>query len=249
MSSLDALLQTAAIWRASESSRASQPAVASGFSELDEKLGGWPIGALVELIAAREGSNELSILLPALARLSRDERWIVFANPPHIPYPLALARSGVDLSRILVIHSRSGADLLWSMEQSLRSGACSAVLAWPGRLSEQAIRRTQLAAETGQALALYFPSCGTVPQASPVPYRLRVESRADGISIEILKRRGGGIAAPIQLSLENLEKAQGHSIARRDWEYQAPRRRDAEGAERIGFWNSYRHQPAGQHGG
>ena len=217
MSSLDALLQTAAVWRASESSRANQPAVASGFPGLDEKLGGWPIGALIELIAPREGSHELSILLPALARLSQDERWIVFANPPHIPYAPALACSGVDLSRIVVVHARSAADILWSMEQSLRSGVCSAVLSWPGALSEQAIRRAQLAAETGQALALYFPPCGTIPQPSPVPYRLRVEPRPDGIQVEILKRRGGGVAAPIHLPLSRLEEADGHHIARRDW--------------------------------
>lgn len=216
MSSLDALLQTAAVWRASESSRANQPAVASGFSALDEKLGGWPIGALIELLAPQEGSHELSILLPALARLSQDERWIAFVNPPHIPYAPALARAGIHVGRIVVVHAR-GAEVPWSMEQCLRSGVCSAVLAWPGALSEQAIRRAQLAAETGRALAAYFPPRGTATQTSPVPYRLRIEPDAEGIRVQILKRRGGGIAAPIRLSLSSLEEAQGHVLARHDW--------------------------------
>jgi cell division inhibitor SulA len=238
MSSLDALLQTAAVWRASESSRANQPAVASGFRALDEKLGGWPIGALIELLAPYEGIHELSILLPALAKLSQDERWIVFLNPPHIPYAPALSRAGVNVARIVVVHARSGAEVLWSMEQCLRAGVCSAVLAWPGVLNEQAIRRAQLAAETGQTLAVYFPPCGIAAQPSPVPYRLRVEPDPEGIRVEILKRRGGGVGAPIRLSLSSLEEAQGHSIARRAWEHQTSQRRgaeDAEGAEESEF--------------
>jgi cell division inhibitor SulA/protein ImuA len=201
-SALDALLQNAAIWRGSEQSHAPAAGIPSGFAALDEKLGGWPQGALVELIAQREGVGELSILLPALAKLSADERWIAFVNPPYIPYAPALAAAGMDLAKAVVVRAAGNADTLWSMEQSLRSGVCGAVLAWPGFVTDQAIRRLQLAAETGRTLGVCFTASGALPRTSPVPYRLRIDSHADGVQAEILKRRGGAISVP--LLLENV---------------------------------------------
>lgn len=198
------LLQNVAIWRGSESSHAAVPGIPSGFAALDEKLGGWPQAALVELIPQREGIGELSILLPMLARLSAEQRWIAFVNPPYIPYAPAFAAAGLDLAKVVVIRARGNADTLWSMEQSLRSGACSTVLAWPGFVTEQAIRRLQLAAETGRTLGIFFAACGALARTSPVPYRLRIDSHLEGTQLEILKRRGGGITAPIHLPLNNV---------------------------------------------
>ena len=45
------------------------PTLASGFPRLDAELpgGGWPRGALTELLAEHEGIGELGLLLPALA--------------------------------------------------------------------------------------------------------------------------------------------------------------------------------------
>lgn len=199
MSSLDALLRNAAIWRGSEQSHAPTPGIPSGFAALDEKLGGWPRGALAELIPQREGIGELSILLPALANASAHERWIAFINPPYIPYAPALAGAGVNLASIVVVRAQTSADALWAMEQSLRSGACSVVLGWPGFVTEQATRRLQLAAETGQAFGIYFTACGAVARTSPVPYRLRVDAHVCGTQVEILKRRGGAPTTPVYL--------------------------------------------------
>lgn len=197
---LENLLQNAAVWRGGEHSRVQAPAVASGFPALDEKLGGWPIGALAELIPQREGVGELSVLLPALARLSREERWIAFVNPPYLPYAPALAAAGLDLAAVLVVRAAGTPDVLWAMEQALRSGACSAVLGWPGFMTEQAIRRLQLAAAAGEALACCFTAPGAQPRSSPVPYRLRIGARDGAIEAEILKRRGGGVTAPLVLN-------------------------------------------------
>jgi protein ImuA len=204
-SALDALLHSATVWRGGELSVAPATGIASGFAAIDEKLGGWPSDSLVELIPQREGVGELSLFLPALARLSRKQRWIVFVDAPYVPYAPALAAAGIDLAKLMVVRARSSADALWAMEQALRSGACSAVLGWPGFFTEQAIRRLQLAAQSGPALGICFTACGAVPRASPVPYRLRVDAQARGVRVEILKRRGGGPIAP--LFLENVVSA------------------------------------------
>jgi cell division inhibitor SulA len=200
---LDTLLHNAAVWRGSEHSRAESESIPSGFDAFDNALGGWPLGALIELITQREGIGELSVLLPALARLSKDERWIALVNPPYIPYAPALFHAGIDLAKIVVIRAPGATDVLWSMEQALRSGTCSAVLGWPAAMTEQAIRRLQLATETGRALGAYFTQPGAIARPSPVPCRLQIGGSIDDIRIEVLKRRGGSLTSPLNLGPVN----------------------------------------------
>jgi cell division inhibitor SulA len=196
---LDTLLHNAAIWRGSAHSRVESNSIASGFSAFDEVLGGWPLGALIELVTRHEGIGEFSVLLPALARLSKNERWIALINPPYIPYAPALFHAGIDLAKIVVIRAPGTADTLWAMNQALHTGACSAVIGWPASITEQAIRRLQLASEAGQALGVYFARPGAAMRTSPVPYRLRIGGSIDNIRIEVLKRRGGNPASPIHI--------------------------------------------------
>ena len=92
---LDTVLQRADVWRGGRLS-ATADAVASGFAELDTVLpgGGWSRGALTEILMPQHGIGALRLLVPALARLSRDERWICWVAPPYIPYAPALVGAG-----------------------------------------------------------------------------------------------------------------------------------------------------------
>ncbi len=196
---LDTLLHNADIWRGSEHSRAGSQSIPSGFNAFDNALGGWPLGALIELMPRREGTGELSVLLPALAQLSKNKRWIALINPPYIPYAPALFHAGIDLAKVVVIRAPGVADSLWSMEQALRSGTCSAVLGWPAAITEQAIRRLQLATETGLALGAYFTPPGATPRPSSVPYRLQIDGSIDDIRIAVLKRRGSNLTSALRV--------------------------------------------------
>ena len=62
-----------ALWRGSDLAHAAGPCIASGFHALDAALpgGGWPVGALTELLPAHEGIGELRVLGHALATLVR----------------------------------------------------------------------------------------------------------------------------------------------------------------------------------
>jgi len=133
--------------------------VPTGHGALDACLpgGGWPLGALTELLPARAGIGELSLLAPALARLARAPRWIVWVAPPWLPYAPALAAAGIDPGRILLVHPRDGAGRLWATARALASGTASAVLAWlPAALRLAELRRLQLAAERGGAWGVLF---------------------------------------------------------------------------------------------
>lgn len=198
---LDTLLQRADVWRGGQRSAAVQ-SVSSGFPELDDDLpgGGWPRGALTEILMPQRGIGALRLLMPALAQLSRQDRWICWVAPPYIPYAPALVAAGVDLSRVLLVHPNAQRDGLWALEQSLRSGTCSAVLAWPTVDDATLLRRLQLAAEAGDTLGFLFRPRRLAQRPSPAALRVQLEAEAGGrLAVSILKRRGGWAAGPIHL--------------------------------------------------
>jgi protein ImuA len=170
-------------------------ALVSGFDELDRRLprGGWPLGALIELLCCTAGIGELSLLLPALCRLANGGRYIAWIAPPYIPYAPALAQRGLLLERLLIIHTRGLAESLWATEQALRCPAVGAVLGWADHLMDKNLRRLQLAAEAGGSLAILHRPPAAANEASPAALRLQLQPQrqGQGLDIHILKARGG----------------------------------------------------------
>ncbi|MBY4675910.1 translesion DNA synthesis-associated protein ImuA [Marinobacterium arenosum] len=207
--SLHSLLQKGVVWQAYRQPSDKAVSLSTGYPELDQALpgSGWQRGQLVELLYRREGGGELRLLLPALAQLCRegaDERepgWLLWVDPPHIPYAPALAEAGVDLARVLVVRSNSRRDRLWCLEQALKSGCCSAVLGWLPTGQEKAIRRLQVAAVEGGAAGFLFRPAGCREQSSAAPCRLLLQNRASGAEVTILKRRGGWALPAMHLLL------------------------------------------------
>ena len=108
---LATLLSHPAIWRGNDV--APEPAaVPSGFPALDAALPGrgWPQGGLTELLLEREGIGEIRLTLPALARLQRQRRDVVWIAPPHHPYAPALATTGLDLARLYIVRCATPQD-------------------------------------------------------------------------------------------------------------------------------------------
>jgi cell division inhibitor SulA/protein ImuA len=200
---LNELLQRAPIRRGA--SAPVQPTLSTGFDTLDELLhGGWPRAALTEILAAHEGIGELRLLLPALAEITRQKRWVAFVAPPYIPYAPALAHADLDLSRVLLIHPSAQQDRLWALEQALRAGTCGAVLAWPTQADFNTLRRLQLAAEAGNALGILFRPLHAAEHTSPAALRLKLEPLgASGrtIAAQVVKSRSGASSRRLTLSL------------------------------------------------
>lgn len=197
---LDALLCDPRLWRGTDCARVALESIPSGFTALDRVLpgGGWPRGALTELIAKRRGIGELALLTPALARLTREGGFVALIAPPYLPYAPALAACGIDLSRFTLIRPRAPEDALWAVEQTLRSGAFSAVLAWLAISDDRRLRRLQLAAEEGKAWGAMYNQVSAAN--SPAPLRLGLAAAAGRLEVSILKRRGGW-AAPVMLDI------------------------------------------------
>jgi len=196
--SLEGLIGSRRLWRG-QNAQIAPSAQPTGHAALDAALptGGWPEAALTELLLPHAGVGELRLLWPALARLSRvspeqspahEAGMIVLVDPPLLPYAPAWRDAGVALSRLQVVRA-SGRDALWAAEQCLRSGACAAVLCWPQRADDRALRRLQVAAESGQCLGFALREARAALNPSPAALRIAID--AAPAQLRVLKCRGG----------------------------------------------------------
>ncbi len=191
---LDELKRNGALWQGRRPGPPAGRVLASGWPVLDELLGGgWPRAALVEVFS--DAHRGLSLLLPAMAGLGGDTRWITWVAPPHVPYAPALAARGIRVDRLLLVRDVSEDQALWAAEQALKSGASSMLLAWPGQAGGRGpgtaqLRRMQLAAEQGDCIAVLFRPLRAAGDGSSAALRLRLHPAPLGLEVEVLKRRG-----------------------------------------------------------
>jgi protein ImuA len=210
-----------ALWRAHQLGRRHESCVASGFAALDAELpgGGWPCRVLTELLLPHPGVGEMRLLAPVLAHIAAvgcaagSPRSVMLFDPPAPLCASALAQLGVDARQLLVIHGRGGAhgarhllasaDLLWALEQALKSSHVGAVLAWlPQRLRADALRRLQLAAQSHDGPVFLLRDIDARLKPSAAALRLALHSAGiDELRVRVLKRRGPAAAAPLQLVL------------------------------------------------
>jgi len=203
MGALDQLLRRNLLWRGGALGVALD-ALPSGFDVLDRELpgGGWPRQGLTELLADEEGIGELALILPALARLTREGKRAVWLAPPHEPYAPAIAAAGVDLVNLLIVRPERRRDRLWAAEQALRSGSCHAFVAWLPRLRYVELQRLAVAAQASRAVAFVFRPLAAATQSSPACLRLALAPSAGELAVNIIKRRGAPLAAPLHLPLD-----------------------------------------------
>ncbi|HKS12549.1 MAG TPA: translesion DNA synthesis-associated protein ImuA [Pseudomonas sp.] len=187
---LDGLLEQRRVWRGRQAQSRPQALQPTGHAALDACLpdGGWPPASLIELLLGAPGAGELQLLWPSLARLTAEGGRVVLVAPPFIPFAPAWQAAGVDLRWLSQVDAPPG-EALWAAEQCLRSGSCAAVLCWPERADDRALRRLQVAAETGQALA--FACRGQQVSINPSPAVLRIAIDTRPAQWRVLKCRGG----------------------------------------------------------
>ncbi len=181
------------------------PGLATGFTALDRRLpgGGWPCGALTEILTSAEGGGELQLLLPALAQLSATGRRIVWLAPPHLPFAPALAAAGIDLRNVVVVRPPRRREVLWAAEQVLRARACHALLLWCREVRYAELRRLAVAVEASHALiALFRPHQQSAQAASPAALRLALTPAGNGLDVRILKCRGPRSEGSLRLRVD-----------------------------------------------
>ena len=192
---LDTLLSDRRIWRGQSATALPAPEQPTGHAALDAVLpwGGWPEAALTELLLPADGIGELRLLLPTLARLTQGGHDIAIVAPPYLPYPAGWRQAGVDFAHVHLVDANPR-DALWASEQCLRAGCLSAVLCWPQQADDRALRRLQVAADTGQAMGFAFRDARAERNPSPAALRIALENSAideGSTQLRVLKCRGG----------------------------------------------------------
>lgn len=215
-----------ALWQADQLSSGPRPGEPSGHPLLDAELpgGGWPPGALTELLIDGPGRGELRLLAPLLARSSQQGRRLVCIDPPCRPHGPALAAWGIDLRQVLWVHPREAPDACWAADQAL-GARCSVVLCWTQEAPHQragldaALRRLHLKAQEGDSLLFLLRPLAAATRASPAPLRVQCQPWPDApthLAVQLIKRRGPAMPHPLRLDtrawlsdalLQRLDKA------------------------------------------
>lgn len=238
------------LWLGHQLGRTGAQTVASGFARLDAELpdGGWPSGALSELLLAHPGVGEIRLLAPALVGSQRSGRLVMLFDPPAAIAAAALAALGFAIDELLVVETRTrgtstlaslappghgvsalgasrrpgpSSDGLWALEQALKSGHVGAIVAWlPPRLPVERLRRLQLAAHRHDGAAFVIREAAAAARPTAAPLRVSLHAGGgDRLELRILKRRGPPLESPLELELPSVLSA-------------AARRRSANGSDK-----------------
>lgn len=223
------------LWRAGQLGRtATLPVWSSGNAALDAELpgGGWPLGAVTELLHADCGIGELRLMRPALQSLTSTGRRVAMIGPPCPPNAIALAGWGLPAHQLYWIradeqavprparparhvarrtrgnraaaHADSPeADMVWAAEQVLRSQAFGAVLVWLPSARPEAVRRLQVLAQASETVVWLWRPATALRESSPAVLRLLLEPRpGNALSIVFHKRRGPVRDTPLVVTLD-----------------------------------------------
>ena len=197
------------VWHAHTLATPIAQVVATGDTGLDAQLpgGGWPVGALTELLQTPGNHSEWRLLAPALARFGTAA--VVLVAPPHVPFGPALAARGVASKRLMWVQRAAATQRLWATEQALRCAGVDAVLAWLPQARADQLRRLQMAASEYNRLLFVMRPSAARQESSPAVLRLVLEPEGgyrfsaglhvDHLRVHILKRRGPPLEQAVQV--------------------------------------------------
>ncbi|MDE2419401.1 MAG: translesion DNA synthesis-associated protein ImuA [Burkholderiales bacterium] len=190
------------VWQAHALATAPARVQATGSVALDAQLpgGGWPVGAMTEVLQHAGVHCEWRLLLPALVRCGQGP--VVLVGAPQLPFAPALAAQGLPAHRLLWIAPQAIAQRLWAAEQALRCAEVDAVLLWVAAMRPEPLRRLQMAAAEHSKLLFVMRPAQAQTEASPAVLRLQVGldgQQTDALEVRLLKRRGPPLEQPLHL--------------------------------------------------
>ena len=164
----------------------------TGFKELDKALhGGFPEYGVVD-IRSQIGIGELRLLLPSILtrQQQRQTELVTLIAPPMSINSEMLVEFGFSLDQVIVVQPSLTKQVLWSAEQSLKSGCCHSVILWHISLSVTQVKRLQLAAEKGHCLLFIMRQPRQEHISLPVTLGIKLSPSKVGIKAQISKRKG-----------------------------------------------------------
>jgi len=171
--------------------------------------GGWPQGALIEVLQPQAGLHEWGLIAPALAAAQAEapNLLMVLVGAPYLPFGPALGARQINMQRLLCVQAGQANQgkapaLLWATREALQCADVAAVLAWLPDARSAHLRRLQIAAHAYDKLLFVFRPLRAQQESSPAPLRLLLEgtvSETGNLLVNVFKRRGPPLASPVLL--------------------------------------------------
>lgn len=179
-----------------------------GIAKIDAALpwGGLPLAGLHDVIARRSLAAATGFSAALLGRaIEGGSRTVLWCHRGRDLYGPGLAALGLGPDRLVVVRASCNRNILWAMEEGLRSGSLTAVVGEPGKISATSIRRLQLASETGTTAAILIRSEHVDATSGPAVTRWRVAAAPSRYplnrwsgpprwQVELLRCRAGALA-------------------------------------------------------
>ncbi|GGK82936.1 cell division inhibitor SulA [Amphritea balenae] len=108
-------------------------------------------GKVTEIVLQSSNFEQMTMLLPLLAQLSKDDRWFAWIAPPATLPKDLLEAAGIDLNKIMLLQPDQSHSTYQLACQALTAGTCHAVISWPGSLTNEQLHGLEAAASNGQS--------------------------------------------------------------------------------------------------
>ncbi|AWB64965.1 hypothetical protein C2869_00255 [Saccharobesus litoralis] len=109
--------------------------------------------------ATNNKSSDFSLRFwQSIAKTQEHNRWLCLIAPSDMPSKSELISAGINVERMLVVHTQTDKQAFQSACQALKLGKCAAVVTWLGCLSEAQKQQMQVAANLGNSTSLLIKS-------------------------------------------------------------------------------------------
>ncbi len=145
-----------------------EPTISLGDPDINGALpwGGLPVTGLHEIFGDTAAVGFAAALIQKIA--GNSEAPILWCQHGSDLYGHGVAEFGIDPDRLILVQGKSDTDILWAMEEGLRSSGIAAVVGRPYKIPPIAGRRLQLAAEENGVTGLLLrPQSLNKNQQSP----------------------------------------------------------------------------------
>ena len=203
------IIQLRELLNRKESEKKPCQSISSGCLPLDRHLPqqGFQRGSLIEWIGGGVGSGASLLGMLAARSACRGGGALVLVDRGQSFYPPAANAYQLDLQNTIVVHPTTEKDECWAIEQALRCSDIAAVVAWSKRLTSNAFRRLQLAAEHGGSLGLLVRPTTARNESSWASLRMLVSPSVGRqgwrLSVELLRCGGLFGTKPIELEIDD----------------------------------------------
>ncbi len=172
-------------------------------AKLEQKMGGtldavlptqgWPKAELSE-INCTSSENILQLLLPTLAKLTAQKRWISLISPPVDINLTLFSYYGIDTSRVLLIHPKNDVDDKVTMNKALKNGTSGIVIFWTTELNKRYLAQWRKSVKQGRSMGIIVNMSQKKTYSDSIALSFQVDTEAQLLSVSEIRLFGVGQA-------------------------------------------------------